>query len=390
MRFRNPFILSLEGDRDRLVRLFALFISFGYIVFFFLLYPRIESESSVLADWWMPWGLVTLYLPPLIMGVAAFVAELSILEWIAGLVAIGYFFAAFTWPLAWNGEALQTWPMVSGIPGLAAMAAALVWRPSWVALYTVAVVAEVQVLGQTRSQDVIEPLWMSLLFALSFCLVYAAAALRAVHTGYLLDAAREEAARLSAEAEVVLEYNAEREHFADIVHDNVMHCLQIGASGRSSRADVAEAIRALELIGTEAGSEPSLLGAEAIGRLRRKLQAVDARMPLIVDSALGPADGEFDAAVVHVAALVLGEAVRNSIRHAGPDADRTATVRIEPHRLSVRVDDNGCGFDPSTDSRRWGLYRLRQQVERIANAELRIKSSKGHGTTIEMRWSASE
>ncbi|NQE71902.1 hypothetical protein NG2371_06385 [Nocardia gamkensis] len=384
MKFRNPFKSGQAGDRDRLIRLFAIFISTGYLIYFLLLYPRLATEASHLADWWMPLGLTAVYGPPLVLCATAFLTELPTLEKTAGAVAICYFVAAFTWPLAWQGELFGEWPFIANIPGLAAMAAALTWRPSWVIIYTFAVVAEVQVLGQTRAPDVIEPFWMSWVFATSFCLAYVAAALRAVRTGHILDTARDEAARLSAEAAAVLAYNDDREKFANVVHDNVMHCLRIGIAGKSSPKDADEALRALDEIGTTSGDEP-FSGKEAIAYLQEKLEAIDESVPLTIESSLDGSDFSFDAAVVRTAGIVLREAVKNSVRHAGPDAQQRVTLHIGPGLLGLIVADDGRGFDPSRPSRRWGLRRLPRQVERVGG-ELRIDSRKGHGTTIEMLW----
>ncbi|MBH0779852.1 sensor histidine kinase [Nocardia bovistercoris] len=388
MRRENPLTLGSSGYSDRVLRLFAIFVACGYLIYFVLLYPRLADEAARLDSWWLPFGLTLVYGPPLLLCSTAFFAELRTLRRTAGAVALCYFVAAFTWPLAWQGESMPEWPFVSTVPGLAAMAAALVWRPSWVMIYTVVVVSEVQVLGITRAPEVNEPFWMGWIYATSFCVVYVAATLRAVRTGQTLDDARAEAVRLSAEAEAVLVYNDDREQFANVVHDNVMHCLRIGMAGKFSARDAGEALRALDDIGAKSGDEP-FSGDEVIDYLREKLQSLDEveeTSTLVVENGAG-AEARFAAAVVRTAGIVVKEAMTNSARHAGPEVTQTATVRMDPGLLRVIIADDGCGFDTAQISNRWGLRRLPRQVERVGG-KLQISSTRGHGTVIEMLWVA--
>lgn len=58
------------------------------------------------------------------------------------------------------------------------------------------------------------------------------------------------------------------------------------------------------------------------------------------------APGWLPEAVGTALTLAATEALRNSVRHAGPDAQRTLTARIEPNGVCVVIADNGVGFDP--------------------------------------------
>jgi signal transduction histidine kinase len=75
------------------------------------------------------------------------------------------------------------------------------------------------------------------------------------------------------------------------------------------------------------------------------------------------------------------EALTNVARHAR--ASR-ATVQVEerPGQLSVEIDDNGCGFDPTaTPTGHYGLESMRSRAAEI-DALLTITSIRGGGTVI--------
>jgi len=81
---------------------------------------------------------------------------------------------------------------------------------------------------------------------------------------------------------------------------------------------------------------------------------------------------------------VAQEAVTNIARHA-----KTKKAQIQlvyaPERITLKVSDNGVGFDPSetfNPPRGWGLAGMRERVEAVGG-QMRIKSAPGEGTTIE-------
>lgn len=79
-----------------------------------------------------------------------------------------------------------------------------------------------------------------------------------------------------------------------------------------------------------------------------------------------------------------GEALANVARHA--DARRT-TIRLvaTPDSISLLVEDDGRGFDPSgVPDDRHGLVGMRERVEMLGG-ELRVDSSPGQGTRVEAK-----
>ncbi|MBA3795544.1 MAG: GAF domain-containing sensor histidine kinase, partial [Rubrobacter sp.] len=79
-----------------------------------------------------------------------------------------------------------------------------------------------------------------------------------------------------------------------------------------------------------------------------------------------------------------GEALANVARHA--DA-RRATIRLvaTPDSISLLVEDDGRGFDPSeVPDDRHGLVGMRERVEMLGGA-LRVDNSPGQGTRVEAK-----
>ncbi len=82
---------------------------------------------------------------------------------------------------------------------------------------------------------------------------------------------------------------------------------------------------------------------------------------------------------------VAQEALNNVCRHSGVQQARVALC-YEGERVSIRIMDEGRGFDPSEKfhpPRGWGLAGMRERVESLAG-QLNLQSSPGRGTTVEV------
>jgi PAS domain S-box-containing protein len=85
---------------------------------------------------------------------------------------------------------------------------------------------------------------------------------------------------------------------------------------------------------------------------------------------------------------IVQEALANVRNHAGA---REATVRLEVAEasLQVHISDNGCGFDlpdaAGPAQHHFGLSIMRERAAAVG-ADLKIRSMRGHGTTVSIRW----
>jgi signal transduction histidine kinase len=209
-----------------------------------------------------------------------------------------------------------------------------------------------------------------------------------------LDASREEAARLSAAHGAL----AERERLSREIHDTLAQGFtsllmltqavesefdrdpeaarrHLRLMGRTARENLAEA-RALVT-----GGSPAYLDE---GSLEEALRRLTARH---VEQTGAPADvrlrGEprrLPPAVEVVALRTCQEALTNVRRHAGASAPVTVHLEYGPGELSVRVRDQGCGFDTRA-AVGYGLPGIRARAAEIGGAAT-VDSTPGRGTEV--------
>jgi signal transduction histidine kinase len=80
---------------------------------------------------------------------------------------------------------------------------------------------------------------------------------------------------------------------------------------------------------------------------------------------------------------VVQEAVNNAVKHAGAE-DVSVSVTEADGVVTVRVRDEGHGFDPAERPGGYGLIGMRERVESLGGA-LVIESAPGAGTTATVR-----
>lgn len=80
--------------------------------------------------------------------------------------------------------------------------------------------------------------------------------------------------------------------------------------------------------------------------------------------------------------LIFKEAINNLVKYSGA---REATVRLnaDKNNITLRVEDNGKGFDRQLIKQGNGLSNMEQRAK-VSGAELNIFSVTGKGTTIEL------
>jgi signal transduction histidine kinase len=90
-------------------------------------------------------------------------------------------------------------------------------------------------------------------------------------------------------------------------------------------------------------------------------------------------------AIAHELLRVAQEATANAVKHG--DARRIAIVLdyTAPEQVRVAIEDDGAGFDPGAPvpAGHFGLIGMRERVAKL-NGELRLRSTPGKGSTVEV------
>ena len=203
-----------------------------------------------------------------------------------------------------------------------------------------------------------------------------------------------------AEAAAVAE---ERNRMAREIHDTLAQCftgilMQLQAAGEfaGSKPDVAsacvgraedlardglrEARRSVTALRPEAAEYSDLAGV--LTRLARRATAdtpVPATVRLSGEAYLVPPDVGLN--LMRIAQEALG----NAQRYAEASRIRIE-VEYEPHRVTLRVSDDGRGFDPAgpAEDAGFGLTGMRQRAERIGG-EFTFTTAPGRGTEVLVR-----
>jgi PAS domain S-box-containing protein len=211
-----------------------------------------------------------------------------------------------------------------------------------------------------------------------------------------LQEASERAARVRLQAE-----EAERARWARELHDETLqglaglHLMLAAVSRASGPEQMAERIAQVQeqiedqlekLRGMISELRPAALdelGLEA--SVRDLAERVQELYGIAVDTVLelGGADGaprRVDPEVETAAYRIVQECLTNAAKHA-----RASSVSIELTQrngsLTLRVRDDGQGFDPAKETSGFGLRGMRERVD-LLNGRLAIDSGEGRGTEV--------
>jgi signal transduction histidine kinase len=156
----------------------------------------------------------------------------------------------------------------------------------------------------------------------------------------------------------------------------------------------AEAAEDLELLSRQATAEMrALLGemhpeadgrGDLVPRLQQLADAVTHRDGLPVELTVAPAPlPPLPPTAVEHLPRIAGEALHNTVKHAGASAVRV-TVTVEDDLLTLVAEDDGCGFDPATTTCSGLGQRTMRERAAILGGKLSVRSAPGEGTVVEV------
>lgn len=385
----------------RLSRMFARFVSVGYLLYLAVLAPQIVGQAAWMPGWWTPVTVAVVWVPAFALGAVTFGAD-RLTRRIAAVTAFCFLLAPLSWLAIGPGVVVPGGgggpvPWMALMPGLAALSASLSWSTPYVAMHMVTACTLCQLVAHTaRGWDGTTIVILDTLFSIGFCSVFVGGAVMAIRTGRQLDRATVTARLHAAAAAEAQAREVERERFDALVHDGVLSTLLLAATNVVDTALQRQATRTLAQIDglRHADRQQAPLRAvEAVALLRAA--ATDADESITFRVLGSSSDHHMPAHVVRVVAAALGEAVRNSVRHAsGPltRARRWVVVDISDGALRVAVNDDGVGFDTKRIAHhRMGIkVSILGRMRQLEGGAAEVLSTPTEGTVVSLRWVAPE
>ena len=376
---------------ERFLRLAGRVVAVGYLIALALLIPDIGDQFRLTAPWWTPFAVVVVFTPGLAMGALSFHRDSVWMRQAAMFAALGFPVATAAWLFAWQRIPLHADQWLADVPALAGLSAAVAW-PAWASLPTLVVAAfTATVVNHTgRAPEVNVPFLPDLLYACGYSALFVAGLLMFVRTGRLLQTIQTDAFRGAASAATMRGRADERARFAALTHDWVMSTLLTAARGGERDTVRRQALRTLNYLDDlEHPFGQILEGRAAAARLRAAINQIEPKLPVTVELAADAERWGFPAAAVSVTAAAAGEAVRNSLRHAGIGAYRHVGIHLGGDGFQVTVTDDGVGFDPAAERPdRLGItLSIRARMRQLGGGSATITSRPGAGTTVRLRWS---
>lgn len=384
-----------ESAADRILRMFARFTGAGFLFYLVLLSPDIMATVDRIEVWWTVAAVASVFASGTVLIALSFARETRWLRTAAGTAAIVYLAVEIAWSFAWIGPPLVghgdgIW--LSAFPGVASMAAAAAWRPPYVFTHLVIVCAAAQLINHVARDPSNAPsLVADIAFAIMFCSLFVGASVVALRTGRILDETKAEVhagAALTASLEA---RSVERERFNALIHDQVLATLLAVTRYGGNRMVVGQARTAIAQLDDLRNGSPTDNAFDlpaVLAHLRSAANDVDDGIEIVTD--IDPLADSFTvpADTARALASAMAESVRNSVRHAGENAERRVEIGVRRHRIRIEIVDTGRGFDQTAvPPHRLGLaVSVRARMRHLAGASSQVQSSPGHGTRITLTW----
>ncbi|EME16694.1 hypothetical protein [Rhodococcus triatomae] len=383
----------IGSAEDRIVRTFAGFIGAGALLFAVLLAPGAVALSSIIPPWWTAFAAVIVVVPMVALWPASRARDPRWIGFCATTAAVGYMVALVSWIVLVDGHiAANRDVWLATFPGLITMATALRWRPAASLAYLAVSAGTSEVLRYVTRDDqqqVVLP--VEIVSIIVFCGLFVVTTIAALATGRALDRAVLTSAQHSATSAASAARDAERSRFHALVHDRVMSTL-LALSRLGNTADLREqavtTVTELERLRDSDVTNEDLDVGTAVGLIRASLVQVDGEVPVEVEVA--PDARAVPRAAARSIASAAAEALRDSVRHAGPDADRIVVIDACVARLRVIVADNGIG-ERRRPTSRFDVdapFDLGERMARADGCSYAERSTPGRGTQVVLAWSA--
>lgn len=372
----------------------ARFAGSGYLVFGVVMAAQLRLTAAATHTWFNPVGVAMFFGPGMALLVAGLLRSTTWVSRCALACAVGYLGATGCWFLAWKGGTVNyeivTWlTSITALPPVVlVLAHPVVDAFAFLALATglrigVLYVGHDSVLTRQIVVDSLNVAVFGAIAVAAFALV--------LRSGRILDETRAQAIAAVSASAASAARDAERSRIDGLVHDRVIAALT-AASDEAPDArlpdQAATALSALDRLMWPDDASPPLSVAHLCGRLRA-VAGVVCEQTMVSTSTDSSDQRLIPAEVGDAIAEAVGEALRNSVRHAGRVGFRGVRVRADSRQIQVTVLDDGDGFEPSAvASDRLGLrVSVAARLSGVGGSGS-VRSAPGAGTLVELRWPA--
>ena len=378
----------------------------GVTVSLLIAIPTLPTEH--VATWFDPVGLAMVVAPTVGVAIAASNRDTRLLRLCTRLYVLAYFAALVLWMVAWNGVPIVHTPInwLTSLIGMAAFATVIL-RPFGLALLVLSasVAGYVAVSAVTGAEGLSRGLIATGLWPMIFATLLLSLAHKTLITVRDYDAARALAIEDAVVEAGLVARNRERTRFDALVHDRVIATLIAAEPGPQSDTMIAQArwaLDELDRLGSGGVDGATVGGPEAMARLRDAVSGLSDRVEvrtetefaavLGIDTGSGSDAGpvSYPSPVIQALGEAMGEAVRNSLRHAGADASIAVLIEMNARFVRVTVSDDGSGFDVhAVPPERLGIaVSIRRRMALVDGGWGRLRSVLDRGTTVQVGWSA--
>jgi len=358
--------------------------------------PIVVLWQYVSPVWSIP-AVLVVFIAPMAVAVTAFAMSAVTLRRLLGAYSVLALLATVTVLLAAGPSAapagLSPWPL--SIAALYTVAAALAFPASYAwGLLAASGVVIVVVRDLATDGSNIGVALQDSITSVAFGAIFSALALVSMRSARALDEAASAARAAAVRRASGMARQRERTRLDALLHDDVMTTLFYASQGdpaldEAVRRQARYALDELARVG-EVGGSPVDAGSFT-SRIRSVV--LQGETPIGV-TVIGRRESLIPAEVDDAFAEATAEAVRNSLLHAGPEGiavARSATIVLDEHRVVVRIEDDGVGFD-ARDVRphRLGIsVSIRRRMASVPGGSARVQSTPGRGVLVQLQWTPS-
>lgn len=390
--------MVIEGAYDRVLRVLAVSVGIGSVIFTLLGFPSMIAQQQMLNPVFSLAAYI-LYcgLPPII-AIVAFRVSIRVIRTLAGVHAVSALLFLALWYPSMSPEFLPAdlVPWLTNLIAVATCTAALAvpFLPAWVYLFVIAAGGGILRFALSGGTNASEAFQDSILLAL-FSIVMVSLIQLTLRSGREQDAAAAVALTEAAANGAAERIERQRSRYQEYTLDDVIATLHSASrdfpgSPADNQSNAVRVLQKMDDLRRENLTETAITAADFEGMLRTAAQGAMAVGISVAEASDAPiliprdvADGLTEA---------LGEAVRNSLRHANWKDEtpvlRRARVIINPAGVDIAINDDGRGFNVKRIALdRMGVrVNILQRVNSLPGGRAVVTSSKRNGATVSLSW----